>query len=197
MFGKTNSTKTSNMKKIIRNALTLSKLMTLLGGVSIAVALQSCGGDGSPRIVDAKEKTVYESTKGVITEVEEVEPGDQYKIIDERIIDKKDESIAIVHTLEGQTDTLSLRKMKEGDESSYRHSGLRSVLLYSLAGSFFNRSLGSVTPNASNYKTTSAFDKSNSLKNDLKSSAISRRVTVPGSRSTGYGKSRSFRSFGG
>ncbi len=171
--------------------------MAIAGIVSATVVVQSCGGDNSPRIVDSKEKTIYESTKGVITEVEEVEPGDQYKIIDERIIDEKEKSIAIVHTLEGTTDTLSLRKMKDGHESSYRHAGLQGILLYSLAGTFFNRNMGSVSPNASNYKSTSAFNKSTGLKNDLRTSATSRRVRVPGASSTGYGKGKSFRSFGG
>ena len=89
------------------------------------------------------------------------------------------------------------RKMKN-DESSYsRHSGLRSILYYSLAASYFNRSLRNVTPNQSNYKNASAYNKSTGLKNDLRSSATSRRVSVPGRSSRGYGSGKSFRSFGG
>ncbi|MFC5047646.1 hypothetical protein ACFSTE_06070 [Aquimarina hainanensis] len=187
------------MNKKTINAFVLSRKMVAAGLISTSLLVQSCGGDGSPRIKDSVEKTVYESTKGVVTEVEEVEPGNEYKIIDERIIDEKEKSIAIVHTLEGTTDTLSLRTMKDESSSngSYRHSGLRSILLYSLAGSFFNRNLGSVSPNANNYKTPGAYEKSTGLKNDLKSSATTRRVRVPGSSSTGYGKGKSFRSFGG
>lgn len=185
------------MKKNTISARTLSRKMVFAGLISTGLILQSCGGDGSPKIKDSTEKTVYESTKGVITEVEEIEPGNEYKIIDEKIIDEKEKSIAIVHTLEGTTDTLSLRKIKDDDTGNYRHSGLRSILFYSLAATYFNRNMGASKPNASNYKTTSAFDKSNSLKNDLKSSATSRRVRVPGSSSTGYGTGKSFRSFGG
>lgn len=185
------------MKKNTINAFTLSRKMALAGIISTALLLQSCGGDGSPKIKDSTEKTIFESTKGVVTEVEEIEPGNEYKIIDEKIIDEKEKSIAIVHTLQGTTDTLSMAKMKNDNSGNYRHSGLRSVLWYSLAASYFNRNLGNVSPNASNYKTTSAFDKSNSLKNDLKTSATSRRVRVPGASSTGYGKGKSFRSFGG
>ncbi|WP_299113790.1 hypothetical protein [uncultured Winogradskyella sp.] len=186
------------MNKKIITGLALTKKITLTAAITAALTLQSCGGgDGSPRIKDAQQDTVYESTQGVITEVEEIEPGNDYKIIDERLIGEKDKSIAIVHTLEGTVDTLSLRKMKN-DESSYsRHSGLRSILYYSLAASYFNRSLRNVTPNQNNYKNASAYNKSTGLKNDLKSSATSRRVNVPGRSSRGYGSGKSFRSFGG
>ena len=188
----------SKMNKKIITGLALTKKITLTAAVVASLTLQSCGDDDpSPRIKDAQQETVYETTRGVITEVEEVEPGNDYKIIDERLIDDKDKSLAIVHTLEGTTDTLSLRKMKN-DESSYsRHSGLRSILYYSLAASFFNRSLRNVTPNQSNYKNASAYNKSTGLKNDLRSSATSRRVSVPGKSSRGYGSGKSFRSFGG
>ncbi|MUU77400.1 hypothetical protein [Winogradskyella endarachnes] len=186
------------MKKNFITGLALTKKITLIAAVSATLALQSCGEeDGSPRIKDAQEETIYESTKGVITEVEEVEPGEDYKIIDERIIDDKEKSIAIVHTLEGTVDTLSLRKLKDDNSSTYRHSGLRSILYYSLASSYFNRNMNNVTPKQSNYKNASAYNKSTSLKNDLKSSATSRRVSVPGSSSKGYGSGKSFRSFGG
>lgn len=195
MFEEINASK---MNKKIITGLALTKKITLMAAITASLTLHNCGGEQvGPRIKDATEETVYESTKGVVTEVEEVEPGNDYKIIDERIIDEKDKSIAIVHTLEGTTDTLSLRKMKT-DESSYsRHSGLRGILYYSLAASYFNRNMRNVTPNQSNYKNASAYNKSTGLKNDLKSSATSRRVSVPGKSSRGYGSGKSFRSFGG
>jgi len=186
------------MNKKIITGLALTKKITLTAALVAALSFQSCGEDDpSPRIKDAEQETVYESTQGVVTEVEEVEPGNDYKILDERIIDDKSKSIAIVHTLEGTVDTLSLRKMKEDDTSYGRHSGLRSILYYSLAASYFNRSLRNVTPNQSNYKNASAYNKSTDLKNNLRSSATSRRVSVPGTSSRGYGSGKSFRSFGG
>ena len=195
---KTTNSLRLTMNKNRINAYVLSKKLALLGFFAGAILLQSCSGDGSPRIKDSEEKTIYESTKGVITEVEEVAPGNDYKIIDERIIDEKEKSIAIVHALDGSVDTLSLRKIEsESSSSNYRHSGLRSILYYSLAASFFNRNLGNVTPNSSYYKDANAYNKSTGLKNDLKSTATSRRVRVPGASSTGYGSGRSFRSFGG
>lgn len=189
------------MNKKIITGLALTKKITLIATVTAALTFQSCGEkDGSPRIKDGKQETVYESTQGVITEVEEIEPGDDYKIIDERLIDDKEKSIAIVHNLEGTIDTLSLRKLKEDEKSSTSsasHSALRGVLYYSLAASFFNRNMSNVSPKQSNYKNTSAYNKSTGLKNNLRSSATSRRVNVPGSSSKGYGSGKSFRSFGG
>ncbi len=187
------------MNKKLINAFALSKKMMIVGAISGAILMQSCGSDdGSPRLKEFDEKTVYESTKGVVTEVEEVEPGNEYKIIDERIIDEKEKSIAIVHTLEGTTDTLSLKKIEsEKNSSEYRHSGLRAILLYSLAGSYFRRNLGNVTPDSRYYKDAAAYNKSTGLKNNLQSSAKTRTVKVPKASSTGYGSGRSFRSFGG
>lgn len=185
------------MKKNYVNVSTLLKKIALVSLVVSALTLHSCGGDGSPRIKDAKEKTIKESTKGVITEVEEIEPGDDYKIIDEKIIDEKEKSIAIVHRLDGNIDTLSLRKLKTDSEYSSRHSGLRGVLAYSLAASYFNRNLANTTPNSSYYKDATAYNKSTGLKSNLTSTAASRRVQIPGKSSSGYGSGKSFRSYGG
>ncbi len=188
------------MNKKMMTGLAFSRKLMLTTALSSSILLTSCGdNDGSPRIKDSEEKTIYEATKGTVTEVEEIEPGDDYKIIDERIIDKKENSIAIVHGLDGQIDTLSLAKIdNNSNESSYRNrSGLRSILYYSLASSYFNRNLSNVTPNSSYYKNSTAYNKSTDLKKDLKSSATSRKIRVAGASSKGYGSGRSFRSFGG
>lgn len=185
------------MKKNYVTVSTLLKKIALLGLIVSALTLHSCGDDGSPRIKDSKVKTIKESTKGVITEVEEIEPGDDYKIIDEKIIDDKEKSLAIVHRLDGKIDTLSLRKLKTDSQYSSNHSSLRNVLAFSLAASYFNRSLSKTTPNASYYKDTNAFNKSTGLKNNLTSSATTRRIRIPGKSSSGYGSGKSFRSYGG
>lgn len=184
------------MKKNNLKVSALLKKYALLG-IAIPALIISCGGDGSPKIKDSQEKTISESTKGVVTEVEEVEPGDDYKIIDERIIDEKEKSIAIVHKLDGKVDTLSLRKLKSDPEYRTRHSALRGILAYSLASSFFNRNLSRTTPNSSYYKNADAYKKSTGLKNNLASSATTRKVRVPGKASSGYGAGKSFRSYGG
>lgn len=185
------------MNKKTTNAFLLSKRLVAAGVISATLALSSCSDDGSPRLKEFDEKTVYESTKGVITEVEEVQPGNEYKIIDERLIEDKEKSIAIVHTLEGTTDTLSLKKIQSEKEPTHRHSGLQGLLFYSLARSVFSNNLGNVAPDSKYYKDASTFNKSTGLKNDLQSSATTRQVKVPRASSKGYGKAKSFRSFGG
>lgn len=174
--------------------------MALVSVCSGALLLQSCFSDnGEPRIKEYDEKTIFESTKGIITEVEEIEPGNDYRVLDERIIDDKSKSIAIVHALDGSIDTLSIARIEsdKNNQSAGLHSGLRPILYYTLAASLLRNSLGSVTPDSRYYKNQSAYNKSTSLKNDLQSTATRRTVRTPKASSSGYGKGKSFRSFGG
>lgn len=185
------------MNKKTISAFLLSKRLLAAGVVATTLLLSSCSDDGRPRLKEFDEKTVYESTKGVITEVEEVPPGNEYKIIDERIIDDKEKSVAIVHALDGTTDTLSLRKLQSEKEPSHRHSALNGLLFYSLARSVFSNNLNNVTPDPKYYKNDAAYNKSTGLRNNLQSTATTRSVKVPRASSKGYGQSKSFRSFGG
>lgn len=165
--------------------------------LSILVLVSCGGGDGSPRIADGETKTITETTKGIITEVEEVEPGDEYLILDERVIDDQSQSVAIVHMLDGTIDTLSLQKMHSDASYGDSHRGLRNVLMFSLAASIITRNMSNVAPNSAYYKNGAAFDKSNSLKSDISKSTTSRTVTSPKKGSKGYGSGKSFRSHGG
>ncbi|GAA5025328.1 hypothetical protein GCM10011506_09840 [Marivirga lumbricoides] len=189
------------MKKNTINISTWLKKIGVISFSGVFLAVQSCGGNGSPRLKEGGEtKTVLEATKGTATELEEIEPGDDYKIIDERLIDERENSIAIVHNLDGTTDTLSLMKIKAENTSgtgSPRYRGLSSILMFGLASSFFRGNLSQTTPNPGAYKNQNAYNKSVALNNDLKNSATSRRVTSPGKASRGYGAGKSFRSHGG
>lgn len=186
------------MNKNYFNPVVYSKKLMWAAMVSGSILIQSCSSsDGSPRLKEFDEKTIHESTKGTVTEVEEIEPGNEYQIIDERIIDSKEDSYAIIHTLEGTVDTLSLRKLPTEKEESARHSGLNRILMFSLARSYFSNNLSNVTPDSRFYKNDAAFNKSNGLKTDLQNSASTRSVKVPKASSSGYGAGKSFRSFGG
>lgn len=186
------------MNKKYINPVVYAKKLMLATMVSAPLLMQSCStSDGSPRLKEFDEKTIQESSKGIVTELEEVEPGNDFLILDERIIDAKEDSYAIIHNLEGTVDTLSLRKISHDNTENQRHSGLRGVLYYSLARSFFSNNLGNVTPDARVYKNDAAFNKSTGLKSNLQSSAVSRTVKVPKASSSGYGAGKSFRSFGG
>lgn len=169
---------------------------SLILALFFGLILQSCSSDdGSPRFKDVEEIEVRESNQGVISEIDEVEPGDTYKVINEEVIDKKADSKAIVHNLNGTTDTLSFAKMSESGYQS--RSGLRPFLMGTLAASFFSRNMGASSLNPSNYKNTDAFNKSKGMRQSMLSNASTRRIKVPGKKSKGYGGGKSFRSFGG
>jgi len=183
------------MEKLITiNRSQISNSFILL--LFLSFILQSCSGDGSPRFKDVEEIEIKESSQGVISEIDEVEPGDTYKVLNEEIIDRKADSKAIVHNLDGTTDTLSFAKMSESGYQSTR-SGLRPFLMGTLAASFFTRNMRSSSLNPSNYKSTDAFNKSKGMRQSMLSNASTRRIKVPGKKSKGYGGSKSFRSFGG
>lgn len=173
-----------------------TKLYFFLSSLFVLFLFASCSSDdGSPRFKDVDEIEVSETTQGVISEIEEVEPGDTYKVIDEEVIDDKLQSLAIVHNLDSTIDTLTFAKMSSGDYGG--RSGMRTFLLGTLAASYISRNMRSTALNPSNYKSTSALNKSKGLRSNLSSSAITRRMKVPGKGSKGYGGGRSFRSFGG
>lgn len=184
------------MKKITLPTSTLKYL--LIAGISISsVLFYNCSGDGTPRIKDSTETTIQEPTKGTITELEEIAPGDEYKIIDERLIDERQNSVAIVHRLDGKTDTLSLQKIQSDNSGQGHMSPLRAILMYSLASSFFRGNMSAVAPNASSYKSPEAYSKSAGLRDEMAKTSRARTVKVPGNASKGYGSGKSFRSYGG
>ncbi len=160
--------------------------------------VQSCGDsyDGSPRFKDADEVEIRESTTGVISEIEEVEPGDNYKVLNEEMIDDKTASMAIVHNLDQTIDTLTFEKLTSSDFGSTR-SGLRTFMLGTLAATYMTRGMGYSSLNKGNYKNQDAFNKSKGIRQNMMASATSRKVSVPGRGSKGYGGKKSFRSFGG
>lgn len=157
--------------------------------------LQGCY-DGAPKLKDATEQTVYVTSNGVETEVNEVEPGDVFKITDERILDSKEASRAIIHNLDQSVDTMSMASLK-GDATDPRRSALRSTLMGGLAFAYFSNRAGNIAPKSSSYASTSAYNKSNGMTSSLKNSATPRKVSIPGKTSRGYGAGKSFRSFGG
>lgn len=185
--------------KMNKNYVILSKISKklLIGSFAFSVfALHSCNDNKNSSVENFTEETIKESTKGIVTELEEIPPGDDYKILDEKIIEDKQKSIAIVHRLTGKTDTVKLAQLKD-EKNVSNHNGLRNVLLFGLAASFFNRNLSRTSPNSSVYKNADTYNKSAGLQNNLNSSAASRTVRTPGRSTSGYGSGKSFRSHGG
>ncbi|MCH2197230.1 MAG: hypothetical protein MK081_00480 [Flavobacteriales bacterium] len=172
--------------------------LSMVFALGITLTLSGCAeDDGHPRLMEYDEKTVHESTKGVETELEEQEPGGEYLILDERMIDEKEDSRAIVHNLDGTADTLSFSSLANDDGSNPRYSPMRAVLMFGLARSFFNPNMGNVRPDPSYYKTPGAYNKSAGLREDMMSSSRTRSVRTPKGSSKGYGGGKSFRSSGG
>ncbi len=171
-----------------KGALTAAVFCTFL-------LFQACSSD-EPRLKDASEQTVYITTKGVEALVEEVEPGEIFKIKDENILDSKEASRAIVYNLDQSIDTVSMAALRQ-DPADPRRSALRSTLMGGLAFAYLTNRSGALSPKSGSYVNSKAYNKSNSMTSSLRSSATPRKVSIPGKSSRGYGAGKSFRSFGG
>lgn len=173
------------------------KTTTLLAVLIAGTA--SCSSD--PDLAHFKEattKNITESTQGVITTIKEIAPG-EYKITDEKVIDSKEGSYVTVENLNGSKDSTSLQSLKDPSHSRsfFGTYAVSRLLMGSLAGTFFNRNMSSVSVDPTNYSNSQAYNNSQKLKGNMANTARVRPVTMPSSGSKGYGASRSFRSFGG
>ena len=183
-------------KKEFELRLVRKKLSTI-GFVLGLLVLVGCGESSDNASYGEETEVIVESTKGVITELEEIEPGDDFLIVDEQIIEDQSQSIAIVHYLDGRIDTVSLVALEADQSYSDSNRGLRNVLMYSLAAAVLTRNFGAVNPNSAAYKSNAAFNKSSGLHGEMKRTTTTRTVSSPKSGSKGYGSNRSFRSSGG
>lgn len=155
------------------------------------------------------EEEQIELTKGLITTLEEVEP-DNFKIIDEQVVDSKADSRVITHYMDGTIDTLMLNDVNPNTLSStaeptdstdrrhyYRRRSMSGVLMGGLMGYYMGRST-SVPPSASSYRDQNTYNRVNSSTGRTLSNTASRTtVRKPTSGSSGFGGSRSTRSSGG
>ena len=159
-----------------------------------AIGLTSCGSE-----TNYVEEEKVELTKGLITELKEVEEN-SFKIIDERAVDNKEDSRIIAHYLDGTIDTFRIDEVQmvdQNDPNHYRRSGMSSILMGGLMGYYLGRSLSSPT-RASAYVDPKTHQRVNSTTgNTLNSTARRTTVRRPTRSSSGYGGSRSTRSSGG
>ncbi len=172
-------------------------------GTAGALFLSSCNN------VQYVEEEKIELTKGLITTLEEIEP-DNFKIIDEQVVESKAESRVITHYMDGTIDTLMLNDVDpntlastaEPSDSTGRHHyhrrrSMSGVLMGGLMGYYMGRST-SVPPSASSYRDQNTYNRVNSSAGRTLSNTASRTtVRKPSSGSSGYGGSRSTRSSGG
>ncbi len=184
-----------------RTSLKKKQLPQFICGVTIMgiVGLSGCFSDSSSEQEYVEETEVVEFTQGVITEVEEAEK-DLFKITDETIVPTKEESRIIASYLDGARDTFTLEEVQlvdaEGSETSSRRSGLSSAVTGGLMGYFIGRSLSSPR-NPGVYKNTAAYNKSGTTNTALRSTAKTRTVRKPATGKSGFGGTKSTRSYGG
>jgi len=168
----------------------IRKTAMVAGSAVLLTGVVACGGP------QYEEKQVLDPTQGVITEVKEIEQ-DLFRITDETIVPTVDESRIIAEYMDGVRDTFTLDEAKlieaGGSTGGYRGSGMSGVLMGGLFGYMMGKSMS--TPiNRAAYANQSAYNKSTTTTNSLKSSATRRTVRTPKS---GFGGSRSSRSYGG
>ncbi|MDQ1089532.1 hypothetical protein [Siphonobacter sp. SORGH_AS_1065] len=179
-----------------------------------SVALQGCGGSNEQQYEEKRETTF---SKGVRTYITETSPG-EFKITDEVSV-AADSSQAIVRYYDGHRDTLNAQSAKAlidrevVDNPQYHagHSGLGSALLWGGMGYFLANSLNNrryqqyygrpdeEQQRSRFYSNSSAFRRSNDVRQEVQSSRSTRIVKTsrPSSGRSGFfGGSRS-RSYGG
>lgn len=149
---------------------------------------------GGSEGADYVEQTVEDPTQGIIAHLQEVEK-DLFKITDEKLIDKREESQIIATFMDNTVDTFSLDEVQLTEAGHPQRSMMRSVAMAGMFGYMMGRPMSSgITRSA--YADDKTFNKSNtSGKNQLKSTASRKIVKTPSKK--GYGSSKSTRSYGG
>lgn len=170
----------------------LRKATMVVGGSLLISGFMACNSGPQYELSET-----LDPTQGVITEVKEMEK-DLFRITDETIVPLKEDSRIIAEYLDGVRDTFTLEEAKlidtEGQsETHYHRSGMSGVLMGGMMGYMMGRSLSSPINRAA-YASQSAYQKSTGASSSMRSTATRRTVRTP---KTGFGGSRSTRSYGG
>ena len=191
--------------KDITLSTTLS--LALLNG---SVMLQSCGSNNSEEEQTEQTQTTFK--KGVRTFITETAPGN-FKITDE-VQAEPGQAGAIVNYYDGHRDTLSVdaaKRLVQSDESTrtylnnpgayQHHNGLANVLLWGGLGYMLGRSTApqyradQQRYGAGVYANSSLYNRSNQVRENVRTSRVTRTVRPSGGRSGFFGgRSRSFSS---
>jgi hypothetical protein len=166
----------------------------------LAVPVAGCGNDNGS---DWEETTVEEPTKGVVTTVEETEPG-KFAVVDEQVAETRDQSRVIVRHLDGKVDTMTLAQAKGmvGNQDTVRQTtvvhhygggfGLGHILWWSAMGHMMGRGFGSPAQSYV-YRDSRAMGNASS---ELRRTSVSRTVKVPARGRSGFFKGFGSRSGG-
>ena len=168
--------------------------LLILAIVSFGFAVfTSCGGGGT------QYEEVEVPTQGLITTVVEIQP-EEYKIEDEQAIPDTAQSLIIAKYLDGGIDTFTLAEVRLLRETGYNgpRSGVFTAASYGFFGYMIGRSMmGGFRPSATAYRDPNTYNRvNNTTGNSIRNT--SQRVSRPSRSSrSGYGSSRSSRSYGG
>jgi hypothetical protein len=169
------------------------------GGLYVAAAAviaahTNCGNSSNGS--DWEEVTTYEVTKGVITTVEETEPG-RFTVIDERVVEGKDSSKVIIRRLDGTVENLPLAQARgliqpqdtvTVRRDHYHHGGgfgLGTILWWSTMGHMMGRGFGtSGFAQPGIYRP--GYSGGSMATQELQRTAISRTSYVPAKSRSGF-----------
>lgn len=170
---------------------------------ALALALTACGG---------AERVDQEA--GIVTTVREVSEG-EFKIEDEQMVETKSASAIIAKYADNTTDTIPLSEMQQMMKDSAmtqaaqdtthhrhhhyrRHSSMFSIVSYGMMGYMLGRSRRNFSPRPSAYMNQSTYQRVSNTTGTRFRNATSRTTSSrPSKGKSGYGKSRSTRSYGG
>lgn len=180
-----------NFSRIAPRIRHFSYALTIAGSLMVT----SCGDN-----VEYVEEEKIELTKGLVTELEEVAEND-FRIIDERVVEDKEDSRVIAHYMDGSVDTMLVAQVQQTtttQDSTYRRrNGMSRILMGGLMGYYMGRSM-STPPSSGVYKDPGTYNRvTSSAGNTLNQTANRTTVRRPVNSSKGFGGGKSTRSYGG
>ena len=169
----------------------LSKFFPLFLAVFASSFLISCGGEGK----DYVESTVEDPTQGIKAEIQEVRQ-DIFKITDEELLPKREDSRIIATFLDGSIDTFTLDQISLKEHTDSRRSAIRAIAFGGMMGYMMGRPMSSGLTRSA-YANDKSYNKSStSGKTALRNTATRKTVRTPKAKS-GYGSKKSSKSYGG
>ena len=170
-----------------------------------AFFLYSCG--GAERQEPTGTETTITPTEGMITTVREIEP-DKFKIEDEQVVPKPEDSRIIAKYIDNTIDTLTLAEAQvlaaqdttatgENNNHRRRSGGLLRAASFGLMGYMMGRSMSSHRPSASAYVDQKTYNRVSNGAGARVNQTAKRTTTSRPSGRSGYGGGKSTRSYGG
>jgi hypothetical protein len=168
----------------------------IYGALGLFFIYRIFSGGGSSSGDDYIEQTIEEPTQGILVELQETEK-DLFKITNEELLAKRDDSQIIATYLDKSIDTFSIDEVRLSEANDPRRSLLRTAAYAGLLGyAMGGRSMSSGLSRSA-YASDNAYSKSStSGKTGLRSTARKSTVRTPRSSSS-YGGRKSTKSYGG